>query len=29
MSVNYHKLTYFFNGEFLELLEATQVLMKD
>ena len=29
MSVNYHKLTNFFNGEFLELLEATQVLMKD
>jgi len=29
MSANYHKLTYFFNGEFLELLEATQVLMKD
>ena len=29
MSANYHKLTYFFNGEFFELLEATQVLMKD
>ena len=29
MSANYHKLTYFFNGEFLELLEATQVLITD
>jgi len=29
MSMNYHKLTYFFNGEFLELLEATQVLITD
>ena len=29
MSVNYHKLTYFFIGEFLELLEATQVLITD
>ena len=29
MSVNYNKLTYFFNGEFLELLEATQALITD
>ena len=29
MSANYHKLTYYLNGEFLELIEATQVLITD